>query len=196
MSPPRTVSSRRLAEPHVALLRGINVGGKNVIRMADLRACFEGLGCAAVETYIQSGNVVFRPPAADAANRVRAIERALSERFDYASRVVLRSRASMLRVVDEAPKGFGTEADTYRYDVLFLRPGTSASGLVDQVPVREGVDTVDAGTDVLYCSRLIARAAQSRLSKLASMPIYQEMTVRNWRTTTRLLEMLEAAQAD
>jgi uncharacterized protein (DUF1697 family) len=53
------------------------------------------------------------------------------------------------------------------------------------------VDSVTAGYGVLYFERLIARATQSRLSKVASMAVYQEMTIRNWRTTTTLLRMLD-----
>lgn len=191
MRPPSSLSAASSAEPHVALLRGINVGGHNIIRMADLRACFEALGYADVATYIQSGNVVFRPRHVDATNLVGDIEQALLERFDYVSRVVLCTRGELERAIREAPDGFGADPDAFRYDVLFLRPGVDAGAVLQQVPVREGVDAAHAGTRVLYFSRLIARASQSRLTKLVSMPIYQEMTIRNWRTTTRLREMMQ-----
>jgi hypothetical protein len=74
---------------HLALLRGINVGGGNLIRMADLKACFEGVGCANVSTYIASGNVVFRSAEKDAARLLGKIERALSARFAYEARAVV-----------------------------------------------------------------------------------------------------------
>jgi uncharacterized protein (DUF1697 family) len=59
------------------------------------------------------------------------------------------------------------------------------------VPTRQGVDEVHAGRGVLYWSRLISRAAQSHLSKVVSLPIYQSMTIRNWNTTTTLLRMMD-----
>jgi uncharacterized protein (DUF1697 family) len=59
------------------------------------------------------------------------------------------------------------------------------------VPTRQGVDEVHAGPGVLYFSRLISRAAQSHLSKVVSLPIYQSMTIRNWNTTMTLLRMMD-----
>ncbi len=176
---------------YVALLRGINVGGSNVIRMADLKACFEDQGLEAVRTYIASGNVLFatgRPAPAV----TRRLEEALSDRFDYQATLVLRSLAELRTVVRRAPKGCGTLPATYRYDVIFLRKPLTARSVVGSVPRREGVDQAHAGPGVLYFSRLVARAAQSRLSRLIAMPEYQSMTIRNWNTTTKLLELMQA----
>jgi uncharacterized protein (DUF1697 family) len=177
---------------YVALLRGINVGGKNPIGMPALKACFEAAGFQDVVTYIQSGNVIFRAPASGATALARRIERLISAGFPkYAASIVLRSHAQMRAVVDGAPKGFGRDPAAYRYDVIFLKPPLTASAALKQVPTREDVDQVAAGRGVLYFSRLISRATQSRLSRVASMPIYQQMTIRNWNTTTTLLRMMD-----
>jgi uncharacterized protein (DUF1697 family) len=174
---------------YVALLRGINVGGRNLIRMADLATCFEGLGFDGVATYIQSGNVVFGATgrASDLTDR---IERALGERFGYDASVVVRSRAQMRRIVDDAPPGFGADAARYRDDVLFLKAPLTAKAAIADVPTREGVDRVWAGTGVLYFSRLAGRASGSRLSQIVALPMYKQLTIRNWNTTTKLLERL------
>ena len=103
---------------YVALLRGINVGGRNRILMVDLRACFESAGYLDVRTYIQSGNVVFRSGGGDRVALTEAIERSLAEAFDYGATVVIRDLDEMRAVVEAAPHGFGTEPDTYRYDVI------------------------------------------------------------------------------
>ncbi len=174
---------------YVALLRGINVGGKNLIKMTDLRECFEGLGFADVTTYIQSGNVVFGAKGAKAALNGR-IEQALASAFDYDATVILRSKRQLQNVVARVPRGFGSRPAKYRYDVIFLQSGLSAAAVLKQVSTNPEVDTAHAGPAVLYFSRLIAKASRSRLSKLASLPLYQRLTVRNWNTTTRLLEML------
>jgi uncharacterized protein (DUF1697 family) len=122
----------------------------------------------------------------------RRIERLISAGFPkYAASIVLRSHAQMRAVVDGAPKGFGRNPSAYRYDVIFLKPPLTASAALKQVPTREDVDQVAAGRGVLYFSRLISRATQSRLSRVASMPIYQQMTIRNWNTTTTLLRMMD-----
>ena len=60
------------------------------------------------------------------------------------------------------------------------------------MPIKEGVDRIWAGTGVVYFSRLTSRATQSRLSRVASMPIYKQMTIRNWNTTTKLAELVDA----
>jgi uncharacterized protein (DUF1697 family) len=173
---------------YLALLRGINVGGHNTIKMTDLKACFHDIGCADVATYIQSGNVVFRSDDKSVAHLMEIIERTLSERFTYTSRVVA-------GVVERAPGGFGEHADQYRYDVMFLRKPLTAVQAMKVIRLKEGVDTVHRGKGVLYFSRLIAKAAQSHLAKLVALPAYQSMTIRNWNTTTRLLALMEKSFA-
>jgi uncharacterized protein (DUF1697 family) len=174
---------------YVALLRGINVGGKNLIKMPALKACFEAQGFTDVATYIASGNVLFSSPAGAAALAPR-IEAALGAAFGYDASVVLRSRRQLADTVARAPKGFGAAPDRFRYDVLFLKAPLAAATALAQLPIRDGVDAAHAGPGALYVSRLIARAAQSKLSRVAALPIYQQMTIRNWNTTTALLRLL------
>ena len=174
----------------MALLRGINVGGTNIIRMAALRDCFEALGFGDVATHIQSGNVIFRTAAGDA-SLTRRIEQALSQTFAYSGHVILRSRTQMRRIVAGAPDGFGRAPSQYRYDVIFLKAPLRAAAAMTSVRTRDGVDRAAAGTGVIYFSRLISRATQSHLPRLASTPVYKEMTVRNWNTTTALLALMD-----
>jgi uncharacterized protein (DUF1697 family) len=178
---------------YVALLRGINVGGKNLIRMPALKASFEAAGYEAVATYIQSGNVLFRTGQTASATLGHRVEEMLSAAFDYRASVVVRSHSQMRAVVEKAPAGFGADPATYRYDAIFLKEPLTAKAALKSVPRREDVDEVSAGRGVLYWSRLISRATQSRISRVVSMPIYQSMTIRNWNTTTTLLRMMDEA---
>ena len=66
-----------------------------------------------------------------------------------------------------------------------------AASVLNALTLKEGVDEVHAGKGVLYFSRLIAKATQSKISRIVSLPIYQEMTIRNWNTTTQLLNLIE-----
>jgi uncharacterized protein (DUF1697 family) len=180
---------------YVALLRGINVGGKNLIKMAELKACFEQQGLRRVATYIQSGNVLFTAAAPARGELVRRIEGALAEAFQYEASVVLRTRQQLQQIIERAPEGFGDRPEKYRYDVFFLKEPLAAPAAlesVQRVAVEPGVDEVHAGTGVLYGSRLISKATQSRIGKISSLPIYKQMTIRNWRTTTELLRLMEA----
>jgi uncharacterized protein (DUF1697 family) len=174
---------------YVALLRGINVGGKNLIKMTDLKSCLEGDGFEDVVTYIQSGNVLFSSGESGSQLATR-IEALLGRSFDYGANVVLRTSRQMHDIVTNAPKGFGSAPTRYRYDVLFLKEPLTAATAMKSVRVKEGVDRAHAGKGVLYFSRLIAKATQSQLSRLASMPVYQSMTIRNWNTTTKLVELM------
>lgn len=176
---------------YLALLRGINVGGKNIIKMVDLKACFEEMGFSDVTTYIQSGNVVFASTEMDSAKLTDKIEKALSKRFNYTSRLVLVAHLEMKKIVAGAPKGFGDEPDKYRYDVIFLKEPLTPLKAMEQVSVKEGVDQAYQGKYVLYFSRLIAKASSSHLTKIVGLPVYQNMTIRNWNTTTKLLALME-----
>ncbi len=175
---------------YVALLRGINVGGKNLISMANLRAEFEHAGYEAVQTYIQSGNVLFetdRPRGELEAS----IESLLAERIGCPVLVVVRSHRQLATVVNAAPDGFGTDRDTHLSDVVFLKSPLTSAQAMRVVELRDGVDRAWPGTRVLYFERRADRRAQSRLSRLASTPQYQRMTIRNWSTTTKLLALLD-----
>ena len=160
--------------------------------MAELKQELSDLGLEDVATYIQSGNVLFRASGSGSALAPR-IEKMLSKTFDYRASVVLRSHAQMRSIVEGAPTGFGADPAAYRYDVIFLKEPLTANAVLKKVPTREEVDEVHAGRGVLYFSRLISRAAQSRFYRVFSMPIYQSMTIRNWNTTTKLLRMMDEA---
>jgi uncharacterized protein (DUF1697 family) len=178
---------------YLALLRGINVGGKNLIRMPSLKACFESNGFEDVATYIQSGNVLFGSSETRASELASAIEEVLGREFGYAATVVVRNRKQMRAILERAPKGFGAEPAEYRYDVIFLKEPLTAKAAITSVPTKPGVDEAHAGTGVLYFSRLTSKATQSRLNRIVSSPIYPSVTIRNWNTTTKLLRMMEEA---
>ncbi len=182
-----------MATRYVALLRGINVGGSNIIKMTDLKACFESLGARDVSTFIASGNVLFTAPGRSTAEKLtKKLEAGLTRRFEYEARLMLRSPAELETIVEKRPKGFGDEAAKYRYDVFFLK-GVEADEVIAQLEPKEGVDRLWAGAGVMYSSRLIAKATSSRLNRVAMLPAYQQMTIRNWNTTRKLAELLRSA---
>jgi uncharacterized protein (DUF1697 family) len=175
---------------YLALLRGINVGGRNLVKMTDLRSAFEEMGFADVTTYIASGNVLFRAPRQNREDLAARLESKLSRRFGVELKVVLLAEAQLRRVVEGAPRGFGAASDLC--DVLFIRKPLSAKKAFDLVETRDGIDKAWQGRGVIYFSRLAAKASGSRLSKLAARPEYKEMTVRNWSTTRKLLALMDS----
>jgi uncharacterized protein (DUF1697 family) len=181
---------------YLVLLRGINVGGNNIIKMADLKTCFENMGFTEVQTLIQSGNILFKAAEKNKAKLIAKIERVLSKTFGYQSRIVVVAYKELKKIIDEAPKGFGKDLKKYRCDVIFLKEPLTAREAMKNVKVKEGIDTAHAGKYVLYFSRLDSKASQSHLPRIIKLPMYQYMTIRNWNTTTKLLAMMEKRNED
>ena len=175
---------------YAALLRAVNVGGTGKLPMADLRALCEGCGFTEVSTYIQSGNVLFSTTKA-AKGLEDEIEAAIEHTFGFPVVVVVRSERQLRAVVDKAPKGFGADPDTYYSDAVFVKAPLTGPTARKVVELRDGVDEAWAGTGVLYFQRLGAERTKSRMSRIASTPEYQLMTIRSWATTTKLIALLD-----
>ena len=181
---------------YVALLRGINVGGKNSVSMVRLRAVLEELGFTDVATYIASGNVVLGSERS-AADTGALIEAALPQAFALHNervRVLVLSAHQLQAIVDNRPEGFGSQPDRYLSDAIFLI-GIDAAQAIAVFDPRQGVDAVWPGDGVIYSQRLMAERTRSRLSKVMGTPAYKSMTIRNWNTTTTLLRMLRPRDA-
>lgn len=175
-------------ETFVALLRGINLGGKNKLPMKELVAIFERVGCERVKHYIQSGNVVFGA-SAPLARRVPAVVAAEIERgFGLHVPVVVRSAAEMRAVAQGNPLlAAGASHDVLH--VVFLADAPTAKQRATLDPARSPPDTfVVEGREVyLSCPDGFGRTKLTNAyfdSKLGTTS-----TIRNWRTVLTLVEM-------
>jgi uncharacterized protein (DUF1697 family) len=192
--PPDTGAARYGSPVRVAnvvLLRGINVGGKNKLPMADLRSALHAAGYANLETYIQSGNVVLDAESGGA-DLEAELEAVLRQCFGFPIAVVTRSAVEYRHVVASAPPGFGSQPDVFHSDVVFLKSPLTADEAMVVLTCRPGVDEAWAGPGAVYFRRLSERRTESRLSKVTGTPQYKLMTIRNWATTTKLLGLLDA----
>jgi len=175
---------------YAALLRGINVGGKCIIKMEDLKKTFEEMKFNNVKTYIQSGNVIFSCAEKDKKILAQYIEKTLTKKYEFEVRIVLLSLADIKKVVAEIPPEWGTDPDQYRYDVWFLREPLTAGEIIQNIKIREGVDCAYKGKKVVYTSRLTSKMGKSYFTKIIQLPIYQNISIRNWNTTKKLLELM------
>jgi uncharacterized protein (DUF1697 family) len=176
---------------YLVLLRGINVGGKNKVPMAELRGLLEGLGFENVSTYIASGNV-FLDSKLSAAKVAEKIEAALPKAFKLDAdliKVAVVSKQALEAVVKQRPKGFGDEPAKYHSDAVFLM-GIDADEAMTVFSPREGVDKVWPGKGVIYSQRLSAERTKSRLNRIMASPHYKSMTIRSWQTTLALLDLM------
>jgi uncharacterized protein (DUF1697 family) len=175
---------------YIALLRSVNVGGKNRLPMKDLAAMFADAGCGDVVTYIQSGNVVFRATEACAARVPSAIAKAIADDFGFRSPVVMRTAAEMRAVTRRNPflrAGASAEFDPLHVMFLADRPTPARVALLD--PRRSPPDEFQVVGREIYL-RCPNGAGRTKLSnayfdaKLATTG-----TMRNWRTVLALAEM-------
>jgi uncharacterized protein (DUF1697 family) len=178
---------------YLALLRGINVGGKNKVPMAPLRELLEELGYSKVSTYIASGNVMLNSDRTPAQIK-RQIEKALPKAFKLDSEliaVLVLTHAQLRAIIDRKPRGFGEHPEKYHSDAIFLM-GVDAATAMDVFDPHPDVDRIWPGEGVIYSQRLSAQRTKSRLNKAISTPLYKSMTIRSWATTTALLGLMEA----
>ncbi len=177
---------------HVALLRAVNVGGRNLVSMAALRAVFEALGHSEVQTHLQSGNAVFAPepharlgsPAAIAAD----LERAFEERFGFATAIVLRAPEEMTRIASAHPFA-ANEAEAAKLHVVFLK-GDPEPGAVAAL---DGRRSASEEFEVRGREIYVWYGDGAGRSKLTFDRLGTPATARNWNTVTRLAALATAS---
>jgi len=174
----------------LALLRGINVGGNNIIAKDDLRGCFENLGFQNVRTYIQSGNVLFRSDTTSIKKLTTKIEAALTKAFDYKAQAVVFSYEQYESALQAAPEKWGVD-ETKKHNALFMLGGLKPTEVLAQLPSPiEKYETVGIGEGTIFWSASKKHLGKTTIMKLASMRVYKQMTVRNHNTTRKLLALL------
>lgn len=179
------------SERYVALLRGINVGGNTLIRMADLKTCAEELGLEEVSTYIASGNLLFESAAGRRAALADTIEAAIERHFDLPVKVVVLDRKGYARIVRAIPDAWiGDEA--VRANVAFLRPGTDGRQVIRDLYPDPAVEEFKAVSGAVMWATRRDALTRSVARKLIGGAAYKELTVRNLNTTLKLDELLGA----
>ena len=176
---------------YVALLRGINVGGRTLVKMGDLKTCVEELGLDDVSTYIASGNVLFESGERDAAKLEARIERAIEQRFGLPVKVVVLNRAEYARIVKAIPDPWIGDASV-RANVAFVRRGTDAKQVVRELEPDAAVEEVKAIVGAILWATKRDALNRSVMRKLIGGEAYKELTVRNLNTTLKLHELLAA----
>ena len=183
-------SDRAAAATHVALLRGINVGGKNLLPMTELAQLFETAGCARIRTFIQSGNVLLAAPAALARRLPGEIASRIEKRHGLRVRVILRTAAELRRVAASNPF-FRADADPKLLHVAFLSaaPGREAVARLD--PARSPPDAFFVQGSEVYLS-LPNGAGRTKLTNdYLDRALGTTSTLRNWNTVVKLVALLD-----
>jgi len=176
---------------YLAFLRGINVGGKSLIRMDALKTALSACGLSDVRTYIQSGNVIFNSESTDKDKLAGLITGCIKETFSHDVAVALFTAPEWRQVITGAPSWWGKD-DAWRHNILILiRPYDTGDIRLLEDKLKPGMELLQIGNGVLYQS--IDRNAVSRGatgSKLIANPLYKKMTIRNYNTATKLVALL------
>lgn len=180
-------------QTYVALLRGINVGGKNKVVMARLRETFEALGHDDVSTYINSGNVIFRS-AANPDGLRPAIEAAIAGDFGLDLMVLVRDLPALDAIGEVLPSTW-VHDKTAKTNVMFLDDPLDDASIVEEVGAKPGIDRVKYAPGVILWNTDAGDWTKSGSMKLAGRAVYRQMTVRNVNTFRKLHALMRSTDA-
>lgn len=174
---------------YVAFLRGINVGGR-LIKIADLRTCFEEMGYRNVQTLLQTGNVLFEDGESNIPRLKKAIELGLEARFDYPARVQVLPLEKLRSIVNDYP--FTDSSSTQHKYVIFMEKGLEKQ-LAEEALYDPDEEDVQAGDGVVYWRVDKGKTLKSPFAKYLTKTTYRDYnTNRNMNTLRKLVEMAEA----
>ncbi len=187
------MSPRKSPIPHVtyvALLRGINVGGKHRLPMQQLTEIFADAKCADIRTYIQSGNVIFTPRSTDLAELGASIASKIEQRCGFGCPVILRTKEQMAQAVRNNPflrAGLPQRA----LHVYFLADLPAAGAIRDLDPARSTPDAFQVIDRQVYLHVPNGMARTKLTNAYFDSKLSTVSTARNWATVTTLLEMMQ-----
>ena len=182
-----------MPETWIALLRGINVGGGNRLPMASLRAILDGLGATDVQTYIQSGNAVFRHAETDAAKVGDMIGTGIHQHHGFRPRVLAMTAAEMARATDANPFP-NAEADPKTLHLYFLTEPSTAPDIAAIRALASSSETFRL-TDSVFYLHAPDGIGRSKLAQQVERLLGVEATARNGRTVGNVLTMARATEA-
>jgi uncharacterized protein (DUF1697 family) len=174
---------------YVALLRGINVGGKNKMAMPRLKRTFEEVGLTDVTTYINSGNVIFKDSRRKPATIISALEKAIEQDFGFQIKLLIRDLAAIRKTIKALPDNW-TNDNSMKCDVMFLWDGFDRKDILDDLKIKPDIE------DVVYVPGAIIwrvdrpNVTRSGMIKLIGTDLYKGMTIRNCNTVRKLAELM------
>ncbi|MCH4826251.1 DUF1697 domain-containing protein [Planococcus halocryophilus] len=176
---------------YVALLRGINVGGKNKVEMKKLTQAFEEVGMTQVTTYINSGNVVFSSTIDSKETIASILEKAIYSYFDLQIHVLIYSSAEFLKIAQSVPENWSNDQNM-KSDVLFLWQDVDDPSILNQLTIKPNIDRVIYVPGAILWSVKKELVTKSGLGKIVGTALYRRVTVRNVNTVRRILMLLES----
>jgi uncharacterized protein (DUF1697 family) len=175
---------------YLALLRGLNVGGNSVVKMADLKEAVEQIGFTNVKTFINSGNIIFESNEANSSKISAVLDETFKKRFDLESRIFLLNYKQFKDILEGVPEDWKKSKDIRCY-IAFVREPATVKNVMREIKPKEGVDFIQAGKGAVYLTTLTSGLTKSGFTKLISSPVYKDITMRNYNTAQKLLALME-----
>ncbi|MBC7472297.1 MAG: DUF1697 domain-containing protein [candidate division SR1 bacterium] len=173
---------------YVALLRGVNVGGKNKVEMKKLKITFEKLGFKNVITYINSGNILFDN---EKSPDVTDIEKMLKKDLGFEVKVLIRTHENIEKLCDSIPEFWENNSDM-KTDVLFLWDEMDKSETMNLITQNTQIDTLIYHPGAIIWHIKKVNYNQSGMHKFVGTRVYKLMTARNINTVRKLAELMKA----
>lgn len=176
---------------YVALLRGINVGGKNKVDMKKLKKAFEEAGMSSVTTYINSGNIIFLDNSYSKEQLAPVLEQAIYSHFDLKINVLIYSSEEFLEIAQQIPENWSNDQQM-KSDVLFLWQDVDEENVLDGLTVKPDIDRVIYVPGALLWSVDKEKVTRSGLMKVVGSALYQRVTIRNVNTVRKIQALLQS----
>lgn len=175
---------------YIALLRGINVGGKNKINMKILKQTFEQAGMENVVTYINTGNIIFTSQSKSKNELSDILEEAIHKAFGFDIRVVVRSFEDIKRIISAIPDTWKNDNEM-KSDVLFLWDEIDEESVLENLDIKPSIDTVKYVPGAILWSVEKKNVNMSGMSKIIGKKVYKQVTVRNVNTARKIYELMQ-----
>ncbi|WP_436667174.1 DUF1697 domain-containing protein [Latilactobacillus sakei] len=177
---------------YIALLRGINVGGKRKVQMNLLRTAFEDAGFTNVRTYINSGNVLFETPETELAELVAVCDQLMVTTFGFSVRIAIVTADSLIAAVEQAPNWWGVAAGTSHNLIVAIAPKTAAELSEQLGPVKADYEQVAVTGQFVFWSAPVKTHGRTRWATIVkNKTLYQWITIRNANTARKLAALAQ-----
>jgi uncharacterized protein (DUF1697 family) len=177
---------------YVALLRGINVGGNNKVSMKQLVTALEQAGFSDVSTYINSGNIFFSDTNKNLATLRSEIEAIIASEFNLNIKALVLNKPAIDSIVAKIPPDW-TNNTAMKCDVLFLWENYRSDEVIQQLPLRTGIDAVKHTEGAIIWGVPRDKITKSGMPKIVGTEMYAHMTIRNYNTTRKIQQIMSGA---
>lgn len=181
---------RKIVMIYIALLRGINVGGKNKIDMKSLKQTFERAGMNDVVTYINTGNIIFSNSGLSKNELSHILEEAIHTDFELQIKVIVRSIEDVRGIIQAIPDTWKNNKDM-KSDVMFLWDEIDHESVLEQLVIEPAIDTVKYVPGAILWSIDKKYAAKSGMSNIIGTKLYKQVTIRNVNTARKIYEIMQ-----